>query len=252
MFGLFTSFFAYRLEYEEHYDSHLATLQYTCQFTAWIEFVILFFKLKMKFELKIKRHETHKDTKWYDTLNWKMVIGESIFILISPTPYFSGIKIWYYQDGLHNMIFYHLNDYLVMIQALKSAYIAGLLIFQSEYASARSYRVCKMFGAKNDSFFIIKCLLQKRPLFYVFFTIFGSIGVFGYLLMVAEKPLDRVLNSGRPHTFDNSMWEAVCTMTTVGFGDIYPRTTLGRIIALICSLFGLTITSLLVITFTSI
>lgn len=48
------------------------------------------------------------------------------------------------------------------------------------------------------------------------------------------------------------MWEAICTMTTVGFGDIFPRTFLGRIIALFCSLFGLTITSMLVIVSTKI
>ena len=59
--------------------------------------------------------------------------------------------------------------------------------------------------------------------------------VFGNILMVAESPLDRIDVGHLKHTFLNACWSAICTMTTVGYGDIYPRTYLGRLTALFCS-----------------
>ena len=43
------------------------------------------------------------------------------------------------------------------------------------------------------------------------------------------------------------MWCIVLTMTTVGYGDIYPMTILGRVIAVIACLWGTFLTSLMVV-----
>ena len=79
-----------------------------------------------------------------------------------------------------------------------------------------------MFGAKCNGLFIVKCLLRDRPFFYVFCSMIAGIFVFGWILMIAESPLDRIISDNANHTYVNSAWEAICTMTTVGFGDIYP------------------------------
>jgi hypothetical protein len=109
-----------------------------------------------------------------------------------------------------------------------------------------------MFGGKCNTLFITKCLLKQKPFTYVFGTMLLSIGVFGWMLMIAEAPLDRILNDGPSHSFQNACWVAICTMTTVGYGDVYPRTELGRLTAFGCALFGVVIVSLLVVTFNQI
>jgi hypothetical protein len=109
-----------------------------------------------------------------------------------------------------------------------------------------------MFGGKCNTLFITKCLLKQKPFTYVFGTMLLSIGVFGWMLMIAEAPLDRILNDGPKHSFQNACWVAICTMTTVGYGDVYPRTELGRLTAFGCALFGVIVISLLVVTFNQI
>jgi hypothetical protein len=108
-----------------------------------------------------------------------------------------------------------------------------------------------MFGAECDTVFIIKCLLKQAPFKYVFGCFLLGIGVCGWILMISESPLDRIHSRYLPHTFINSCWASICTMTTVGYGDIFPRTILGRLTAFSCAIFGMGIVALLVVTFTN-
>lgn len=78
----------------------------------------------------------------------------------------------------------------------------------------------------------------------------GVIG-FGYAIRVSEAPLSRKDSYMDHSDFTSCCWEAILTMTTVGYGDFYPRTLGGRIIILFCSLYGVTIVSLIVVTLTN-
>jgi Ion channel len=48
--------------------------------------------------------------------------------------------------------------------------------------------------------------------------------------------------------FMNCCWEIILVMTTVGFGDIYPRTLAGRIVIFCCCIYGVVVVSLVVVT----
>ena len=66
--------------------------------------------------------------------------------------------------------------------------------------------------------------------------------------MITESPLDRIYHDSIPHTFSNACWAAICTMSTVGYGDIYPKTSLGRIFGCMSIIFGIFLFSVLVVT----
>ena len=249
LFSLLTSGICYNFEYFEKYEQRLYVLLTLCMFCSIIEAVFYIAKLRLQVELMVHRKEVHHNSKIQHVFSLKNVFLEFLFILLHPSPFLVGIKVWFYSEQINNMVFYHINDLLCIVMSIKWAYITSLIIFRSEYANSRSNRVCNMFGTKCDSLFIVKCLLKDNPFFYIFSCFFSGICIFANILMISEKPLDRIETGFIKHTFYNSVWSTICTMTTVGYGDIYPRTFLGRSIAFCCSQFGAMNVSLLVVTF---
>jgi hypothetical protein len=65
--------------------------------------------------------------------------------------------------------------------------------------------------------------------------------------MIVESPLDRLGLDISMHNYWNSCWEAISTMTTVGYGDTFPRTPMGRIIGVVCSIFGVIAVSFILV-----
>lgn len=58
----------------------------------------------------------------------------------------------------------------------------------------------------------------------------AMIFIFGYAVRICEAPLLRISGPG-PNDLSlyvNTMWNIIITMTTVGYGDFYARTDIGR------------------------
>lgn len=70
----------------------------------------------------------------------------------------------------------------------------------------------------------------------------SSIFVVFLLMIIAAVLMYNVENAAQPDAFNNAfsaLWWAVATFTTVGYGDIYPITTLGKILSAIIALLGI-------------
>lgn len=70
----------------------------------------------------------------------------------------------------------------------------------------------------------------------------SSVFVCFLLMIIAAVLMYNVENEAQPNTFNNAfsaLWWAVATFTTVGYGDIYPITTLGKILSAIIALLGI-------------
>lgn len=70
----------------------------------------------------------------------------------------------------------------------------------------------------------------------------SSVFVVLLLMIIASVLMYNVESEAQPEAFSNafsSLWWAVATLTTVGYGDIYPITVLGKILSAVIALLGI-------------
>ncbi len=83
----------------------------------------------------------------------------------------------------------------------------------------------------------------KRTRNDIFVTVFMVV----ILLVLSSTLMYSIENEAQPEAFDNigqALWWAVATLTTVGYGDIYPVTGLGKLLSSIIALLGIGIVAL--------
>lgn len=75
----------------------------------------------------------------------------------------------------------------------------------------------------------------KELILLVFFLILGIV-IFAALVYYAEK-----MEANPNNQFQSiplGLWWAICTMTTVGYGDMTPHTSFGRLVGSLCAVMG--------------
>lgn len=116
-------------------------------------------------------------------------------------------------------------DLLTIIPAF---FLSGFIIF-------RMLRVARIFhlfrlNAKYDSFNVITTVLyEKRN------QIISSVFIVMILMLASSLCMYSVEHEAQPEVFRNAfsgIWWSMSTLLTVGYGDIYPITTLGRVMAI--------------------
>ncbi|MCA6065603.1 ion transporter [Chryseobacterium sp. RG1] len=100
----------------------------------------------------------------------------------------------------------------------------------------RIFRIFNLLDFMNDGYLIVKALKNSSRKIYIFllFLVIFSV-IVGSLMFMVE--------GGRPgfETIPQSIYWAVVTVTTVGYGDVSPITPLGKFFAVILMLAGYSI-----------
>lgn len=113
--------------------------------------------------------------------------------------------------------------------------------FLSGFVAFRMLRVVRIFhlfriNAHYDSFHVITSVLyEKRN------QIISSVFIILVLMMASSLCMYSAEHEAQPGVFNNAfagMWWSISTILTVGYGDIYPVTVLGRVMAIIISFLG--------------
>ena len=126
--------------------------------------------------------------------------------------------------------------------------------FYSNWAEDRAEKICNECHSLGGISFAIKAELKERPYIMITVLMVLSILIFGFALRNVElgfmeyKPQQQFQNWA---TIWNGFWCIIITMLTVGYGDFYPQTFLGRIIAIIACLWGTFLISIMVVSLTN-
>lgn len=107
-----------------------------------------------------------------------------------------------------------------------------------------------MSGTEASFMFSVKALMKKKPYTVLIVSLFLSVGLFGFTLRIFERPLSTA--SGQNfNAISNSFWLTLITMTTVGYGDFFPKSNIGRLVGIIIAFWGVLFVSLFVVTLTN-
>ena len=99
----------------------------------------------------------------------------------------------------------------------------------------RLLRTSRVFQYRNPFAIVLQVLEENRLLFVFAFSVLGVATLLGGVSMYL---VEAKFNAGVNSTLDG-IWWALVTITTVGFGDIAPVTSLGRIIGAVLMVAGM-------------
>jgi voltage-gated potassium channel len=94
----------------------------------------------------------------------------------------------------------------------------------------------------------LEFILKHHSLFRVLIAAAGTLILGAWAVLLFEENS----SSGNIHSYPQSLWWAIVTVTTVGYGDKYPVTTGGRLVAAVLMLVGIGLIGVLTATVASV
>ncbi len=176
-------------------------------------------------------------------------VSENIVVGIFTFEYFANI---YVAQHKRSYIFgpWGIIDFLAIapsyinmfdLRAIKVLRVLRILRFLRLLRMLRLLKLAKHATTQYEKRKERKIDTLKMDLQIYFIALFSIVVISSTLIYYAERNVEGTLFTSIP----KAMWWAIVTITTVGYGDMYPLTVIGRIIASITMLCGLALFGLL-------
>ena len=164
---------------------------------------------------------------WLALAEWTFTILFSIEYLL---------RLWCVGQPLaYAFSFFGIVDLLAILPSYLSLVMPGVHYFQviRAFRLLRVFRVLKLVQYLDEARYLLQALNASRRKIMVFlFTVLTLVLIFGAALYVIE---------GEENGFESiplSIYWAIVTLTTVGYGDISPKTWLGQALASLIMILG--------------
>ncbi len=143
-------------------------------------------------------------------------------------------------SGFRGKIKYIISPYAIIDLIVILPYLfIGFDLNSAFIRSLRFFRIFRLFRMKKQAEFVkvvSEILSSKKEEFIV--LLFFTLAIIIFLSFIVFQAEHRA----QPEVFTNipqTLWWAVATLTTVGYGDMFPITTLGKFITAIVSILGI-------------
>lgn len=220
---------------------------------------------KTRFDnFRAKAHEIifEADTpagKWFDLLLLIFILCSVIIVMIDSVPYYHEvygdellIAEWFftvfftieyifrlfcvYKPIKYATSFFGVVDLLSILPTYVSLFFTGtqVLIVIRALRLLRVFRILGMYKFVDDGSRILNAMRSSSRKIIVFLIfVLSVVTILGTLLYLLESPINEGFNS-----IPRSIYWAIVTLTTVGYGDIAPITATGQFLAAIAMILG--------------
>ena len=206
-------------------------------------FLALSIIVRYLYEKKIRIATLKAEGLWtpkYRFSYWLMSI-EVLYALLFLPPHVNGV----YQEQQTGV--YVTTDMLITTLMTGRLYLTLRALYKySMFSSQQAQTSCRELNAKPTAWFVFKSELKHKPFILVGLLLCLLFLFLGFGVRQTEVPYKYTENGQWEFVF-NGVWCIFLTVTTVGYGDVAPRTSLGRLFCIVAAMLGSFFTSLFVI-----
>lgn len=147
---------------------------------------------------------------------------------------YPGEKVWKARIK-YIFSFYGLIDLLTLLPFyLPMVFPSGIVAFRA-FRVIRIFRLFKL-NSQYDAFRAISDVLKEKKN-----QILSSVSLILILMLASSLAMYWIEHDAQPDIFKNAfsgIWWAVSTLLTIGYGDVYPVTVMGKAMAILISFLG--------------
>jgi len=137
----------------------------------------------------------------------------------------------------------------IILLFCRSYHILKIIAVHSRFNRYNCQKICLENNTVGDSLFALKAEFKSHPLFILSIILVISIFVFGYSVRTVELfyMFGQTVNKAQDWMyFWSGFWCVIVTMSTVGYGDLYPVSILGRAIIILACLWGILLITMII------
>ena len=162
---------------------------------------------------------------------------------------YPGINSYIVQTELGNTFILPISSILSSICVFRLVYLFKVIKNMTKWSSLTAENVCEKYVCQANSSFAFKALQKEYPFITLTIIFVLTCICFGFSLRVFElhywETKQEILQDW---TYEwNAVWCIFVSMTTVGYGDFFPKTHLGRIIVIIACIVGTYFVSMMMV-----
>ena len=237
-----------------HDDESDRTKAISTVFTVFLCLTILFTDYISFLVLQLKHQVSPWQTYFTSGLIGKSILKMALASIHCPAGVYGTFES---NNPQTLLIFYDWDSILsVFMLFLRTRIVVSIVLTEALGIETPAVRIiAKTMRIRFESFFALRTLLDKKPIMSVLAVYTGCIVLLSYAIRVAERPVCVQIPDNNPSPdctwkdFEspyNAMWCILVTSLTVGYGDLYPVTNLGRFISVFAAVLGIVLVALVV------
>ena len=179
-----------------------------------------------------------KKRHFYNSIYFFYVILELIILAVIPYP---GETFKFIIKYPNRILIYPFSSLFNAISSFRILFVLKLLNIYSLYRKPAEEKILIKNGIMPNFLFDLKAYHKKYPLYTLLILFIATIYIFGLLLRYFEIYYWEGATQYRQlwNYRWNSFWCVFISMTTVAFGDLFPKTYIGRIIIIFATVIGI-------------
>lgn len=241
----------YSINIEGKSSNLIEAFRFITSISTLIIIILIIFHYQIKKIFLIFKHEIPINSSMLSRNLMIPMIIEIIFLLIHTPPFFNNMVINYNYSYVN-------NEEIIPIYAdlfISAFILTRVYLFFKFYANYSKWggvlasMVCSECNAKGGFIFTYRAGIKEHTFSFVFVFMIFTILIFGYALRNAEISFVRYVPEKYFQDWtriSNGFWFMTTNILLLGYGDYYPTTVLGRIIAFITMIWGIILEGFLI------